>query len=142
MDTATIRQVIRYVIVGGAINASVYVSFVIFRTLAPEIDPSLELLICSVGAMPLAYFLNRIWVFTSSANSTSERNRFVVVYVSGAISGLLISKVFWVLLPFDIRVTQAIAMIVIAIASFLLQKFWTFHSLTNDLGSGDSNERE
>lgn len=126
MNSTTARQIIRYIIVGGSVNAAVYGSFVILRTLAPEINPSIQLLISSVGVIPLAYLLNQKWVFASSAGTSSERNRFVAVYVTGAISGLLISKVFWELLPFDIRVTQAIAMIVIAIASFALQKFWTF----------------
>lgn len=126
MNSTTARQIIRYIIVGGSVNAAVYGSFVVLRTLAPEINPSIQLLISSVGVMPLAYLLNRKWVFASSAGTSSERNRFVAVYATGAISGLLISKVFWDLLPFDIRVTQVIAMIVIAIASFVLQKLWTF----------------
>lgn len=126
MLNATTRQAIKYVIVGGTTNAMVYISFILIRTMFPEVNASAELLACSLIAAPFAYLLNRIWVFQSDGDIAVERKKFATVYVTGAILGLLISKIFWVLLPFDIRITQGVAMVVIAVGGFVSQKLWTF----------------
>lgn len=126
MLSTTARQILKYAVVGGAINVVVYLAFIYFRTAIPTWNPSIQLLTCSLGALPIAYLLNRVWVFQSDGDLDGERKKFATIYISGAVAGVLISKIFWTLLPFDIRITQAIAMAAIAVSSFVLQKIWTF----------------
>ena len=115
----------RFFIASGITNILAYTIFVIIEFIYEPSNHFATLLIASLCMLPMAYALNRFWVFQSTNSLRAEMSRYAFVYSSGlALSSIML----YIFLTFfsNVYLAQLASMVVIAFSALIVHTFWTF----------------
>lgn len=120
---------IRYLIVAG-VTASGYVSLVALG-LWLGLHYFVAILIAQAITISLAFPAYRTLVFQSRGTLWADFARFLSVWVSGAFAGLIGTPLLVELLRWDPLISQILAIIVVAVGSYLGHRFFSFKHTTS-----------
>jgi putative flippase GtrA len=122
----TRHRVVRYLLAGGLSNLVSYMLFVAVFSFGLRHHAVPSYIVASLLAMPLSFFLNRLWVFGSHADLGSELRRFTFVYAVSIAAGVCLLVVLLRIVPGPVVVTQALATVALVTCVFLTHTLWTF----------------
>jgi putative flippase GtrA len=124
MDARSGGQFLRYGLVGLASNLLLYVAYLGLTTLGIGHKTGMTVLY-AVGVVQTFVF-NRTWSFRHDGELHGAFARYVVSYACGYLLNLsmLWLAVDWLGMPHQI--VQGIMVVVVALAIFLMQKYWVF----------------
>ena len=117
-------QLSRYAVVGLASNAFCYLLYLTFTYVGMGHKTAMTLFY-SIGVIQSFYF-NRGWSFSHTGNTSSSFVRYVAAYVLGYLLNLGILALGVDLLNYPHQLIQAAAIVIVAMALFILHKFWVF----------------
>lgn len=126
MQSETLGQFARFVLVGVASNAVLYLLYLLATSLG-------------VGhkmAMSVLYFLgvlqtfvaNKGWSFRHSGGTMSTLLRYCTAYLLAYFLNLAVMIVFVDGMHYSHRLVQGVMIIVVAILLFVVQKWWIFRA--------------
>jgi putative flippase GtrA len=115
---------IRYLVVAG--STSVGYLTLVWLGLQLHLHYMLAILIAQVITIGIAFPLYRTLVFQSTGAVVSDFVRFLSVWASGAIAGVLATPFLVEVFSWDPLVAQIISIVVIAVVSYLSHQFFTF----------------
>ncbi len=125
-DSVIVRQFVRYVIVGLASNAVLFLSYLLLTYLG--LDPKLSMSMLYVVGVTQTFFFNRNWSFSCERRGKSLYVKYFSLYGAGYFLNLF---VLWHLvdgLGYAHQWVQGVMTIVLALLLFLGQKFWVFRT--------------
>jgi putative flippase GtrA len=115
----------RFFVASGITNILAYAIFVAIEFIIKPSHHFTSLIFASLGVLPIAYALNRVWVFQSTNNLKAEMLRYTLVYFSGlALSSVMLYTLLKIF-P-NVYVAQLASMAVIGISALVVHTFWTF----------------
>ncbi len=114
----------RYLLVAGC-TALFYLGLVALG-LAIGLHYFIAILIAQAITIVLAFPFYRRFVFESTSGLWGDFARFLVVWSTGAVSGLVITPLLVELLGWDPFVAQVFAIAVVSVGSFLAHRLFTF----------------
>lgn len=121
-------QFIRYVVVGLASNAAIYVAYLLLTLLG--MGPKLAMsLLYGVGVLQTFVF-NKKWSFRFDGAATPALLRYVVAYAVGYVVNLLALMLLVDQAGMQHQLIQALMIFVVAIMLFVAQRYWVFRQTT------------
>jgi len=119
-------QLIRFVFVGAVVNVALYAMYLLlsWRTLGSE--AAMTVTFC-LGVL-LSFLANRKLTFQHHGRHVGPLLRFGLCYTVMYIANFAILWFFALRLGFPHQLVQACAMAVLAVASFVSQKYWVFRA--------------
>jgi putative flippase GtrA len=117
-------QFIRYVVVGLASNAVIYVAYIVLTQLGMGPKLAMSLLYC-VGVFQTFVF-NKKWSFRFAGASTPALVRYLMVYAVGYAVNLLALMLLVDQAELPHQIVQGMMIIVVAIMLFFAQRYWVF----------------
>lgn len=122
--TSTLRQLIRFGVVGLASNLLGFVWYLLATWLGvgPKIAMSLLFLIGTLQT----FIFNKRWSFEHRGPSRSVFMRYLTVYLFGYLFNLLMLVIFVDIAKYSHVAVQGTMILVVAAMMFILQKFWVF----------------
>lgn len=118
------RQAVRYVIVAG-ITALVYLGL-IAGGLALNIQYFLAIVVAQLITIVGAFPFYRRFIFESSSPIMLDFVRFITVWSSGMIAGLIVTPVLVETLRWNPLIAQVVAIAVVSVFSFLGHRYFSF----------------
>lgn len=118
------RQFVRYVVVGVATNGGGYLLFYLFTTLG--LGSVVAISILYPTQLALAFVLNKKWSFAHEGRITVTAIKFLVAYAGCYVLNVAALKLFSDHLGLSHLVVQACAVVILACALFIVQRFWVF----------------
>ncbi len=115
---------VRYLIVAG--TTSVFYVGLVAAGLALKLPYMAAILIAQVITIGCAFPAYRNLVFESRADVWKDFVRFLSVWASGAVAGLVATPFLVEVFGWDPLVAQVISIVVIAVASYLGHRFFSF----------------
>ena len=121
------RTLVRYGVVGGS-SALVYYGLFLagLRWLSPPLHYLAVILLAHAMSMAFAFPLQRRFVFASRRRAVPDFLRFATVYASGLVASLVGVPLLHGVASLPVELAQALVIVTVPIASFLLHNFWTF----------------
>lgn len=122
------NELVKYMIV-GLINTAI--GYGVFWTLLHWVGCSPELANAFGYAIALcvAFYLNRIFVFSGANSSTSSMLRFFVAFAAAFLLNQAVLIVSFRVFLVPAEIAQVFAMVVYTIIFYLLNKFYVFRAL-------------
>lgn len=117
-------QLVRYV--GSAGSVALFYLVVLAIGLALGWHYLLAILAAQVVTIAVAFPVYRTFVFRSHGKIVSDLVRFLSVWASGAIAGVLVTPLLVEVAHLDPLVAQVIAIAVVSVASFLSHRWFSF----------------
>lgn len=124
MAMNTLRQLMRYGVVGLASNGLLYAVYLLLSAGGMGHKLAMTLMYCAGVAMTFVF--NRSWTFRSNTAAAATFCRYVMTYAAGYVFNLIS---LWLLVDVSglpHRQTMAALIIVTAALIFTAQKFWVF----------------
>jgi putative flippase GtrA len=124
------REFVRFAAVGVTQNG---VNLAVFALLiAVGMSYPIAATVASAAALTLSYGLNRVWTFRGAPRGPIhlEIGRYAVTFASAVLLGIAILAVLIEVLALPEVPSQAIAILIVAPASYLVQRTWVFRSGT------------
>lgn len=118
------RQLLRYGIVGIASNAALFLLYLALTRFGMNPIPAMTLLF-ALGAVQ-TFIFNRNWSFGHRGNVRQSFCRYVVVYSSAYMVNLLALYTLAGRLGYRHETVQAAMIVIIAVATFICQRYWVF----------------
>jgi len=122
------RQLIRYGLIGVAINAAVYFIYLLLTYLGMEAKSAMTL-VYIVGTS-VGFAGNRKWTFDHRGNSSGAALRYALAHLCGYLINLLILYIFVDRLGYAHQWVQAAAIIIVASFLFVVFKYFVFSEKT------------
>jgi putative flippase GtrA len=124
IDSLTLRQSVRYALVGLGLNGLV---FVIYLMLTYQgLDFRVSMTIAYVTGVMLSFLANSNWSFEHDGALSPAFLRYMIAYFLGYILNLAILWAGVEYLLFPHQLVQAFSIAVVAVILFALQKRWVF----------------
>lgn len=82
--------------------------------------------------MVQTFVLNRAWTFDYRGNVRGAMWRFLVVYALGYLLNFGMLGIFVDVMSFPHQAVQAVAILVVAVMMFVMQRHWVFAAGTNE----------
>ncbi len=121
-------QFIRYVVVGVASNAVIYVAYLLLTQLG--MGPKLAMsLLYGVGVLQTFVF-NKKWSFRFEGAATPALVRYLVVYAVGYAANLLGLMLLVDQAELPHQLVQGVMIFIVAIMLFTAQRYWVFRQAT------------
>lgn len=120
------RQLTRFAVVGIASNATLYALFVLLTFLG--LDPKVAMTLLFILGVLANFVANRIWTFGHRGRPAGALARYAVLYLGGYLTNLAGLAWFVDVEGKDPRLVQAVLIVFIAGATFLVQKYWVFRA--------------
>lgn len=117
---------VRYYAVAG-VTALFYLGVLALALLGPW-HYMIAILIAQVVTIAVAFPVHRRWVFRSTGPWAPDFARFLSVWASGAVAGIVLTPILVETTPLGPFVAQVIAIIVVSIASFVAHRFFSFRA--------------
>ncbi len=133
----TLRQIIRYGIVGIASNAVVYLLYLVITAAGMEHKLAMSLLYV-VGVVQTS-LLNKSWSFDHDGSHRLAFVRYVISYGVGYVVNLTALYFCVDRLGWPHQAVQGVMILVVAALLFMLQKFWVFRTQLTSGQKGDFN---
>lgn len=124
MSVAIVRQVARYGLIAGGV-ALLYLG-VYGLGLALGLHYFVAIAAAQIVAISVAFPLYRTFVFESRGNLTSDFLRFLLVWSSGAVAGIVVTPLLVEIVHVPPFPAQVIAIVAVSVASFLAHRFFSF----------------
>lgn len=125
------RHVARYVLLGLVSNILLYALYIGITKIGVAHKTAMTALF-SLGVLQ-TFFFNRRWTFASDSRLWSALRRYLLIY-SGAWLANFFALMFLVdQLGVAHELVQGVAVVVLAIALLLLQKYWVFRDRSEQL---------
>jgi putative flippase GtrA len=121
---ALLAQLLRYGLVGGAVNLCGYLLFLLITWLGME--PKAAMTVLYVAGAGAGFLGNRSWTFDHRGGTMAPAFKYFSAHVCGYLLDYAILAVFVDNLHFPYRVVQAAAMLVVAGLLFVIFKFLVF----------------
>lgn len=135
----TLRQMIRYGIVGIASNAAGYLLYLAITAAGVEHKLAMTLMY-GIGVVQ-TFIFNKRWSFNDIGSHRHAFIRYVISYGVGYIANLTILYLCVDLLGWPHQAVQGVMVFVVAGLLFIMQKFWVFRTpLTSGQKEGFSHE--
>lgn len=120
-------QGVRYLAVGAASNVVLYLLYLLITRVG--VEPKTAMTTLFIGGMIQTFVLNKRWTFGNRRFSKAEILKYLVAYCFGYGINLLVLFFFVDVAGYRHEAVQCIAVVVIALMLFLLQKFWVFRTV-------------
>ena len=133
-----LAQPVRYAVVAG-LTALGYLGLVA-AGLAVGLHYFIAILSAQVLTIATAFPVYRRLVFRSTGGAYADFMRFLIVWSSGAISGIAVTPLFVELLHWHPLIAQVVAIAVVAVGSFLAHRFFTFARSDAPRGGSDATD--
>lgn len=133
----TLRQMIRYGIVGAASNAVGYLLYLVITSAGMEHKLAMTL----VYAISVAqtFIFNKRWSFDHDGSHGDAFVRYVISYGVGYIANLTALYLCVDRLGWPHQAVQGVMVFVVAALLFILQKFWVFRTPLSSGHKGNFN---
>lgn len=118
-------QLIRYGLIGVAINAAIYLIYLLITYLGMEAKSAMTLLY--IAGTSIGFIGNRKWTFAHRGDSSSAALRYVLAHLCGYLINLLILYTFVDRLGYAHQWVQAAAIIIVAGFLFVIFKYFVFN---------------
>lgn len=122
--TQVIRQLFRFGVVGMLSNAVGYL-FYLGMTFA-GMEPKFTMTLLYFVGVAQTFFFNQRWTFSHNGHSGRIFWRYLAVYSAGYVFNLTLLLMFVDVLGFPHQLVQCVAIVILAVGLFLLQKHWVF----------------
>ncbi|ADU47043.1 GtrA family protein [Intrasporangium calvum] len=122
------HQPARYLVVAGT-TSLVYLGLVA-GGLALGLHYIAAILVAQVITISFAFPAYRHWVFAPGAEWTKDLARFVSVWSSGAVAGLVMTPLLVELAGWPPMLAQVVALVVVSVGSYLSHRFFTFRHVS------------
>jgi putative flippase GtrA len=120
----SMRQLIRYALVGAASNAAIYVVYLIMTSLGVEPKTAMTL-VYIIGGF-IGFIGNRKWTFAHRGGASGAALRYVLAHLSGYTLNYLILFTFVDHLGYAHQWVQAAAILIVAGFLFVIFKSFVF----------------
>lgn len=122
------KQFIRYVVVGLASNAIIYVIYLVLTHfgMAPKLAMSL---LYAVGVLQTFVF-NKKWSFRFDGAATPALVRYATAYALGYVVNLSALMLLVDQMGLPHQWVQGVMIVVVAVMLFLAQRYWVFPQLS------------
>ncbi|MGA3086642.1 MAG: GtrA family protein [Thermodesulfobacteriota bacterium] len=120
------KEFVRYAVVGAATNVFGFLLYVLFTTLG--VSPVLTISIFYPIHIGLAFYFNKKWTFIHKERISTSAVRYLMAYIGCYVLNVAVLKFFNGYLGYSHLVVQAIAVVIIALLLFLVQKHWVFRT--------------
>lgn len=117
-------QVIRYTVVGLASNSALYLLYLTITALGVGHKSAMTGLY--LFGILQTFIFNKRWTFAHSGATKPSLCRYLAAYGMGYILNLVMLQVFVDRLGFAHQIVQGVAVVLVAIILFLLQRYWVF----------------
>lgn len=122
-------QLIRYGLVGMAINAAIYLVYLLITYLGMEAKSAMTLLY--IAGTFVGFVGNRKWTFAHRGAPSSAALRYVLAHLCGYLINLLILYTFVDRLGYAHQWVQAAAIVIVAGFLFVVFKYFVFSEKTS-----------
>lgn len=122
--TESLRQLLRFAIVGVASNVVLYLLYLGLTWIGLRYEIAVTVLY-AVG-IAQTFVFNRRWSFGHAGSVPRSMTRYVAVYVLCYVLNLAVLRAGVEYFGLDHALVQAAAILPFALFAFLLQKFWVF----------------
>ncbi len=119
-------QIVRYYSVAG-VTALFYLAVLAAALLGPW-HYMIAILIAQAVTIVGAFPVHRRWVFRSTGPWLPDLVRFLSVWASGAIAGIILTPILVETTPLGPFIAQVIAIVVVSIVSFIAHRFFSFRA--------------
>jgi putative flippase GtrA len=120
----SMRQLIRYGLVGAASNAAIYSLYLLLTGLGAEPKTAMTMVYITGGC--IGFIGNRKWTFTHRGGAFVAAFRYVLAHVFGYLLNFLILLIFVDRLGYAHQWVQAAAILIVAGFLFLTFKYFVF----------------
>ena len=120
----TLRQLVRYGIVGLASNGVLYLVYLLLTSLG--VGHKLAATLGYALGVAQTYFFNKTWSFGHTGESRAAFVRYVLAYLSGFVLNIAVLATFVDVMGYPHQLVQGVMILVLAGYLFLLQKYWVF----------------
>lgn len=120
----SMRQLIRYGLVGVASNAAIYIVYLFITYLG--VEPKTAMTLVYIIGASIGFVGNRKWTFAHRGDSTSAALRYVLAHLFGYLLNFLILFTFVDRLGYAHQWVQAVAILVVAGFLFIIFKYFVF----------------
>ena len=135
----TLVQFSRYAIVGLVSNAMLFVLYLALTGLG--LGHKLSMTACFIIGVIQTFLFNKNWTFSYGFDFGGSFLRYWAGYLSAYVINLIMLFVFVDYMQFPHQIVQGVAIILLALYLFLLQKVWVFrHSPRRDQSRPAANE--
>jgi putative flippase GtrA len=117
-------QTLRFIVVGIVSNAVLYLAYLLATALG--LDPKIAMTLVYAAAITATFFINRRWTFGAHSVSVKSFSKYVALYALGYLVNLMILFIAVDRLGAPHQWVQLFAIGLVAVISFLGQKFWVF----------------
>lgn len=121
-----IRQGLRFGLVGVFSNIATYVAYLFL--VAYGFDHKISMSIMFLIGIVLTFSLNMRWSFSRQEFVRKSFVRYVLAYCAAYFINLATLLLFVDYFALSPKITQAVAIVLIAIMLFIVQKLWVFSS--------------
>lgn len=118
------EQFVRYVIVGVASNASIYLLYLVITWLG--VGPKVAMTALYLLGVVQSFVFNKKWSFRFSGSTTPALVRYVIAYAIGYGINLIALLMFVDQLGLPHQAVQGVMIVVVAGLLFLAQRYWVF----------------
>jgi putative flippase GtrA len=124
IDAVTLRQFLRYALVGLTSNVLLYLAYLGLTTSGMGHKFAMTLLY--VSGVLLTFIANRNWSFNHKGMAQKTFTRYVIAYVLGYFLNLALLWLGVDHLRLPHEAVQAVAIVVVALSLFLMHRYWVF----------------
>lgn len=125
IEPALRRQFVRFATVGVISNALLYMAYLLL-TLFLGLEHKLAMTLVYVAGVILSFVVNRSWSFGHSGVAHAAFVRYVVANVIGYLLNLALLMLAVDRLNLPHEGVQAVAIVLVAVCTFLLHRYWVF----------------
>jgi len=122
------KQFIRYVVVGLASNAIIYVIYLVLTRIGMGHKLAMSLLY-AVGVLQ-TFFFNKKWSFRFDGAATPALVRYATAYALGYVVNLSALMLLVDQMGLPHQWVQGVMIVVVAVMLFLAQRYWVFPQLS------------
>ena len=123
---SSIKQIIKYSVVGILINSIGYIFYIILSNLL-GINPSISAILSGVMVTTISYYLNATFTFKVKNIERKITLNYYLLYISAIFIHSLIIFIFSNIYNFAHEIVAGVSLIIISLLLFLIQKFYLFN---------------
>lgn len=119
-------QTFRFAVVGLTSNALLYLCYILFTWMG--LTPSTSMTVVFVIGTLQSFYFNKSWTFGKKQRGLHYLAKYAVLYIAAYMFNVAILHVMVDQLSYPHQLVQGMAIIVIGLLLFLVQRYWVFSS--------------
>ncbi len=120
----SIRQLVRYALVGAATNAAIYFVYLLITCLG--VEPKTAMTLVYIIGVFIGFIGNRKWTFAHRGSASGAAFRYMLAHLFGYLLNFLILFTFVDRLGYAHQWVQAAAILIVAGFLFIIFKYFVF----------------